>query len=121
LVFGNGTIYRRTPGGGFALEARLAFNVSSAIFNVADMDGDGRNDLAIVSIAVVQGQPSWTVAVAFSNHATKTFEYSEAFLLPADSVVSGGVAVTDFDGDGLPDVLLALPNNGISIMRQVGG
>ena len=66
------------------------------------MDGDRHNDLAVVSIVSVQGELNWALAVAFPNQETKTFEYSDVFLLLKDSFASCAVAVVDFDGNGSP-------------------
>ena len=121
LVFGEGAFYRRTPNGGFSLEWQIPFGAGGPVLTVADMDGDGLKDLAIVDFAEIGGSLNNFTAVAFARRSL-TFEYSSAFILPTfDTPTStGAVVVVDFDGNGLPDILTSTGNDGISLMRQVG-
>lgn len=81
---------------------------------VADANGDGLSDLMIVSSG---DQPF--VAVAVGNRTTN-FLYSKAYRVPLFNDINSGsaAAISDVNGDGLPDIVIDQVNSGIYVMLQ---
>lgn len=93
---------------------------------VADMDGDGRQD-----IVAAFGQEHETVDVYWGRAEGGEFEHAEVHAFPDPSWGSSGCELVDLDGDGRMDILhangdtldsgLAKPYHGIRCLRNLGG
>ncbi len=78
----------------------------------ADFDGDGKPDLACVQA----GYPSVAVSVLVNQGAG-------AFALAGTTPVSGNpasMATADLDGDGKPDVAVAVPSDTVDVLSNQG-
>jgi hypothetical protein len=81
---------------------------------IADMDGDGLNDILVLS--------NGNTVMALKQTATHTFQNSQTFYLPTQS--SGGtnihqaMSVGDVTGDGLPDVIASWSNQGVFVLPR---
>jgi LmbE family N-acetylglucosaminyl deacetylase len=99
------SLFRRTPGGGFARERLLRFPPSygSTSMTLADVDGDGRDD-----IVYTNGDAGDFPGPARPYHGVRVFVndghegYAQRYFLPMPGAYD--VAARDFDGDGDVDL-----------------
>ena len=108
------------PDGTFAPEIDLPVpNVDTVTdIQTADLNGDGRSDLILVMAARINF-PTGSFGVLLSN-GDGTFRSPPAGLVVSASVAPINLAVGDFNGDGVPDVMydgLVLLGNGDGTLR----
>jgi hypothetical protein len=117
---------RTTPAGPPAFESRVLDPRPGAIHvPVADLNGDARPDF----VALIAQQ--FETVVAFLNAGGGAFEKQTLFTAEHPNWGSSGIELTDFDGDGDLDVLLAngdtlddlvlKPYHGITLLENRGG
>ena len=79
---------------------------------VADLNGDGKLDLVVANSQTISGGPlgGGNVGVLLGN-GDGTFQAAQTFAISNGAPTS--VAVGDFNGDGKPDLAVALEPNGV--------
>src|SRR5207302_1884511 len=125
-------VYRQMATGTFRAEPdyRLAVGVDPSALAVADVDGDGRPDILVTSqfsgdVTVLRNIAAAPFAAAL-HFRVDTGPYGLADLdgTPAvrTSAATAGLVVGDFDGDGVPDLLVLQggANRG-TLLRGAGG
>ena len=103
-------IYTNDGIGNFAISTNLpALFTTSRDMAIADMNGDGTNDLVLIPSTAITG--SSIGFIVMTNNGKGVFQYWTTNLIQtAGSIYS--VAVADFNGDGKNDIALAdLPVN----------
>jgi FG-GAP-like repeat len=96
--------------GTFSATATLPFNSWASGLLAADLNGDGRVDLATVTGTQFQ---YWT------QHCAGGFEPRRVLEVPwANYQNSHQFTVGDFNGDGLPDVAIASDNQGVVLLLR---
>ncbi len=103
-VAGTVSVLRGNGDGTFAPTQTYAVGPEPAAMTVGDFNGDGIPDLAVTGYDSVNG----TVSVLLGN-GDGTFQAARNFPAGADPA---SVAVGDFNGDGIPDLVVA--NDGIT-------
>lgn len=97
--------------GTFSATATLPFNYGVFGLLAADLNGDGRVDLAMVNGTQFQ---YWT-----QNHCAGGFEPRRVVEVPwANYQNSHQFTVGDFNSDGLPDVAIASDNSGVVLLLR---
>lgn len=94
---GKGSVFLGTPGGALAAPRGFASGMGSDGLEIADLDGDGRADLAVNEA----GSSKLAIHLGDGNGGFTEVE-SHGVIRSAESV-----AVVDLDGDGLPDLVAA--------------
>ena len=84
-------------------------------FDVADMNGDGRPDLAFTSPRKSPGPP-----VIFLNEGKGRWSRWEDVHFPSLPYDYGAVAAADFDGDGFNDLALGSHYTGVTVVHGDG-
>ena len=101
--------------GSFTLNSNITFAGSGRPNNVklSDIDGDGKLDI-VAAISNVSG-----ASVVVLRNAT-TLAGSPVFVAANITVgtISAVVAITDFDGDGKPDIAASLPGGFAGVLRN---
>ncbi len=121
------TVYLSKPGG---VRRRQDFGVGFGPYTaaIADLDGDGRNDAAVVNfqdarrhLSLLWGPPGDAVHLQVEG----PFEYDKSrnergeAIYPAPGLTS--LAIRDFDGDGKPDIAaVAWSSDFFVIFRNLG-
>ncbi len=79
---------------------------------VADVTGDGRSDVVVLHEARLK-------LGVYRQDATGALQPEELYSLPYNDFYNPhGIAVGDINSDGLPDVVVADPNNGLVVLRR---
>ena len=86
---------------------------------LADVDGDGIQDLVIARIVTSGNPPNQPVVVVFHGNNDGTFTETSSY--PYSSTIGQLLAIRDLDGDGKPDLILATPNGFVVITNRGGG
>jgi hypothetical protein len=86
--------------GKFGPPTNFATGVEPEFIAVGDLNGDGKLDLAVANA----GEGTGTVSVLFGN-GDGTFQ--PAVSLATDALESTGIATADFNGDAIPDIVVA--------------
>jgi hypothetical protein len=86
--------------GKFGPPTNFATGVEPEFIAVGDLNGDGKLDLAVANA----GEGTGTVSVLFGN-GDGTFQ--PAVSLATDALESTGIAIADFNGDAIPDIVVA--------------
>ncbi len=90
-----------------------------ALVECHDLDGD--EDLDVVAIDVFQRQVSFLENIGV-NSGTFELVTEVPFTIPAPNQLPGGFDVADVDGDGMPDVVVALNSIAeVHVLRNPGG
>lgn len=92
---------------------QFSFNVQDEV-KIADMDGDGLNDIIILSYG--------NVVQILLQPSTHIFKNVQTFSLPTLSeggtVVHQAMSIGDVTGDGLPDVVASWSNEGVFVLPR---
>lgn len=112
---GHFLFYRQTSPGTFSMTTVAPLPAESLDMQVADIDGDGKLDVAVVSAAATN-----VLNVFFGNgngtfSTPGTVDLGAQFLVFVDSV-----AIHDFNFDGRLDLAVGIINRGIQIIRNDG-
>lgn len=117
-IFGVGVLLNTSSGGDITFGPhQYTYQVSSASVGIAagDIDGDGLPDLAVVNHL-----PVGTVSVLRNTGGNG----SVAFASQVDLTTANGasfVAITDMNGDGLPDLVVTNMSDGsVSLLKNTG-
>ncbi len=106
LTAGNSSAFRvwtQTPAGAFEQTATVETGLGSLTgLELADLDGDGIVDVVASSI----GSQDSRLAVL---HGTTGGTFGSPSVLPTGHGWAAGVAMGDLDGDGRPDIFVAIP------------
>ena len=99
-------------------------NEGPAAIAIADLNGDGKNDLVYLTSPVTTNMPTLNEVVVALGHGDGTF--SPQTVIPVNIAstpapfgnigTSGAIAIGDMNGDGIPDIV----TNGISILLGDG-
>jgi hypothetical protein len=107
VLLGNGN-------GNFAAEgADISVGANPQTIVAADFDLNGRPDLAVTNAG------SNTVSVLLRNAANNGFAEDTGSPV-ATSVGPGGMAVADFDRNGVPDLAVAASSGGLDVLQRGG-
>jgi hypothetical protein len=80
---------------------------------VADVDGDGREDIAVA-------HSGWSKLGVYLQNAGGTLDPDDLYTIPyASSYRQHGIAVGDLDQDDAPEVAIADYNHGLVLLRHV--
>lgn len=87
-------------------------------FTFVDMDGDGVRDL--VTAPPRKGKEPWPhIFLRKGDHWEQACTNVPRHGFPIDQkYIYGGVAVADFDGDGIPEIALAMHETGLRILKS---
>lgn len=92
---------------GFSLSLTTPANGASGIFSV-DLNGDGRPDILANEVAATSG----LILQAYINEGNSSFKTSGPFFLPQPASDDEQILVSDFNGDGVPDIAYVATVNG---------
>jgi uncharacterized protein (TIGR03437 family) len=102
VMLGNGNGSFQAPSANLLNSSTLALNVVAA-----DLDGDGRPDLAVAAVEGADGTGTPTSAlVILHGNGDGTFHTIGNYPLQASSAVLGATVVADVNRDGIPDVIV---------------
>ena len=93
----------------FGSSVQLNPGISSSNFKIADFDNDGKPDIAALSL--------YTGASVFKNISTPSAISFNSRLLFSVPLFSSGLAVSDIDGDGKIDLIVAGQGN-IAVLKN---
>ncbi|MFZ5443536.1 MAG: FG-GAP-like repeat-containing protein [Myxococcota bacterium] len=105
------SLWRGAGDGGFVFERLVGTSVGASSLASGDLDGDGLDDVAVVSTHFAS---SWATSVVFSGDAGV-----EVGLVT--SARPSMVTLVDLDADGRLDVVVGRPEGTISYLRNAGG
>ncbi len=117
LILSNGAVFLREPGGpvaeapAFQLKTPPGNQPGWTFMAAADFDRDGWTDVAFVANDK-DGAAVWLYRNARNPQAPFTEAPSAAFTVPGALAPRDGPTVADFNGDGLPDLILGAGNKG---------
>jgi len=101
-----GVFYQNGAGGLNPVASFDSLDIPESV-RIADVNRDGRAD-----IIVLHG--GWTKAGVYLQSADGSLQAEELYFIPyASSYQPQGLAVGDFNGDGLPDIAIADYNSGL--------
>lgn len=114
MIFQNNTSNNTITGGSFAVTNLPVPIYGYRSAKIADMDGDGKNDLivptAITSVSIYRN--------IGTNTTIGTGSFASKVDLPTQSY-SWGVAIADLDGDFKPDIVTSnYSSNSVSVIRN---
>ncbi|MBE3132369.1 MAG: VCBS repeat-containing protein [Acidobacteria bacterium] len=89
------TLYRRLPKDGTWKGESFAADYKTPRVAGADLDGDSRVELVVCESGVSRGRLAWCKPPSWTPHPLRD-----------DLFHASSLAVTDFDGDGLPDIFV---------------
>jgi len=98
------TISTGNGDGSFGTAVVSAINFTPAIVAAGDLNGDGKADAVSVG---TNSAGAVVVGVLFGNGGT-TLNGEQDYPLPAGSGIPARVVIGDFNGDGLPDIAVAI-------------
>ncbi len=117
LIAGNNSgqisIYRSTSEGGFAFNTNYNFQTVNAPSYpvVCDIDGDGKNDIVVVSTVSDQ------LSILRNTTVSNVFSFAEKVSYQTNRLPVGvSIKINDFDGDSKPDILVGYDS--LSLFRN---
>ena len=110
-VLRNTSIY-----GTVSFATKLDYNMISEPFSVAiaDLDGDGKPDLAVADISSI----GYNVSVLRNTSSIGSVSFATNVYFPAN-ISNSSVSIGDIDGDGKPDLAIAGSSSSVSVLRNI--
>ena len=132
IVSANGavSVLLRAPGGGFGLPVNysLQSNSQAVAVAVADLNGDGKNDVAAASIDQTGSGGTLDLALNTGNGTLGTqSSYTLGGYPGGNGGPPSGIVAGDFNGDGKPDIAVGYQPafgtgaSGVSVFLNKGG
>ena len=123
LKKGKSGLYRNTGDGNFEIISNMTTlfsdieNLSIQDVEFLDFDNDGFQDLLLLGESKLKNTSG---LLLYHNDGSGSFT-NVSEILPLNEYSGCQLAVPDYDGDGDRDILLALSNGGVKLLRNDGG